>query len=236
MNNIFRMCVILIVLGIVSAPADPFNTVSGYPLPPRAGYAGLSVPITLPLSEDYNFAAHPTIWLGYGILSRVDATLMAYGIWENNDIYPGYAMAELRYDVVGHPRLAISPVFDLYLPLSVSHPWAIGPGLTASGDLGVLLIHTNLFTYLALGDSGDEVAVYLAGEIPLGEKFSTYVEANMFISLQKNQPGEERSDPVIELWPGLNWMPNPWLSVNAAFGIPASLDYVSPGAAVYLNF
>jgi len=231
-----RKIFVLILLGVAVAAADPFNTVTAYPLPPRMWYFGPLIPVSIPLTEEETLSVDPMLWAGFGILPRLDMTFMFYGRYQPNDstrydFHLYHIMAEVRYDVIGKEWFALSPVIDFFMPLDLNESPAIGPGVMATGDFGYFLLHGNFLTYIDLDGSYVDILIYVAPEVPIAERLSVYTEANLYLNYQNNETATS-----FEIWPGLSWMPTDWLSVATACGVPTDLAYLSPGLAVYVSF
>ena len=231
-----RKIFVLILLAVAVAAADPFNTVTAYPLPPRMGYFGPLIPVSIPLTEEETLSVDPMLWAGFGILPRLDMTFMLYGRYQPNDstrydFHLYHIMAEVRYDVIGKEWFALSPVIDFFMPLDLNESPAIGPGVMATGDFGYFLLHGNFLTYIDLDGSYVDILIYVAPEVPIAERLSVYTEANLYLNYQNNETATS-----FEIWPGVSWMPTDWLSVATACGVPTDLGYLSPGLAVYVSF
>jgi len=257
-----RKLTLLIVLGVVLMNAAPFNTVPAYTLPKGMGYVGpnltLSIPTNTGVQLDYVGAKPPLtfssiLWAGYGIFPRFDMTLMVPATYDTIFSF-NPIMLEARYGVIEQERFALSPVLDFFIPLPSKEPedagdlehavatFGIGPGVMASGQLGRLLLHGNLFSYFILPRPSkdipfifNDVIVYLALEYPTSDNFSLYLETNVY-GLFGSLNSEFLLPPVVEIWPGVSWTPLDWLSVNAACGVPLGFDYITPGIAAYVSF
>ncbi len=103
--------------------------------------------------------------------------------------------------------------------------------MTTHHSFGYFLLHGNFLTYIDLDGSYVDILIYAAPEVPIAERLSVYTEANLHMNYQNNETATS-----FEIWPGVCWYPTDWLSINAALGIPSTLDYLTPDVAVYVNF
>jgi hypothetical protein len=219
-----RKLTLLIILGVAVMNAAPFNTVPAYTLPQGMGYVGPNLTFSVPLDEGDPYLT-ATLWAGYGIFPRFDMTLMVTS--GGPDL--GYAMLEARYGIIERAQLGISPVLDFYVPTGRGGTMAMGPGLMLTGDLGGFLLHGNIFAYLPLDGSYQDLILFFSPEILAGQNWSVYAEVNAFYTIGAAQV-------FVEIWPGVSWTPLDWLSVNAACGLPTNLHYITPGVAAYVSF
>jgi hypothetical protein len=223
-----RRIALFLVLGITVLIADPFNTVTAYTLPPKAGYIGPNVPVQIPFEEAEPILINPVLWLGYGIASRFDMTLMASASYDTSFTL-GDLMIESRYELVSTEMLSVSPVLDVFIPMYADGSVSLGPGIMASAGFPALQLHANLFYSTDFKGSAGDLAFLIAPEYWLSEGFSLYAEANIYYSL-------DAKEGVVEFWPGVSWVPAQWLSVAGACGVPTDLSYLSPGLAAYISF
>jgi hypothetical protein len=223
-----RRIALFLVLGITVLIADPFNTVTAYTLPPKAGYIGPNVPVQIPFEEAEPILINPVLWLGYGIASRFDMTLMASASYDTSFTL-GDLMIESRYELVSTEMLSVSPVLDVFIPMYADGSVSLGPGIMASAGFPALQLHANLFYSTDFKGSAGDLAFLIAPEYWLSEGVSLYAEANIYYSL-------DAKEGVVEFWPGVSWVPAQWLSVAGACGVPTDLSYLSPGLAAYISF
>ncbi len=223
-----RKIFVLILLAVAVAAADPFNTVTAYPLPPRMWYFGPLIPVSIPLTEEETLSVDPMLWAGFGISPRFDMTLMLQANYDTTFTL-GNLMIEGRYELISTEMLSVSPVFDVFIPLDSDGSLSLGPGVMASAGFPALQLHANLFYTTDFKGSAGELAFLTAPEYWLSQSFSLYAEANIYYSLDANEG-------AVEIWPGLSWMPTDWLSVATACGVPTDLGYLSPGLAAYVSF
>jgi hypothetical protein len=223
-----RKIFVLNLLGAVMLIADPFNTVTAYPLPPRAGYIGPNVPVQIPLEETKPILINPVLWLGYGIAPSFDITFKIPATYDTSFTL-GDLMIEGRYELVSTAMLSVSPVFDIFIPMYSDGSVSLGPGVMASAGFPALKLHANLFYATDFKGSAGELAFLTAPEYWLYESFSIYTELNVYYSL-------DAKEGIVEFWPGLSWMPTDWLSLAVSCGVPTTLTYLSPGLAAYVSF
>lgn len=223
-----RKIFVLILLAVAVAAADPFNTVTAYTLPPRMGYFGPLIPVSIPLAEEETLSVDPMLWVGFGIFPRFDMTLMLQASYDTT-FTMGDLMIEGRYELVSTEMLSVSPVLDVSIPLDSDGSLSLGPGVMVSAGFPALQLHTNLFYATDFKGSAGDLAFLLAPEYWLSQNFSLYTEANIYYSLDANEG-------AVEIWPGISWMPTDWLSLAVSCGVPTTLSYISPGLAVYVSF
>lgn len=246
-----RKFVLLVLLSLVITNADPFFTVSGYTLPKGMVMVGPSVMATIPLENSIAFEADPSLWLGYGIIPRMDATVMLQSSYRENrsegsDFRMDCLMAEARYDVAGKERFALSPALDFFVPLYADRdstgevqrdPLALGPGLMSTLQFGKFKAHGNLLSYIPLDGSFFEVDVLLSPEYYFWPSFSAYIDYNCSFGYAPSTVDYELAGISLEadIWLGVSWSPVDWMSINAVAKFK-SYNWIKPGISAYFFF
>ncbi|NLI98914.1 hypothetical protein GX441_09705 [bacterium] len=224
---------LLLVLFIFAlASADPFNTIAAYTVDQGSGWLGPYMYATVPIGDTTSdVILDPYMYFGYGVLPRFDVTVFANGAFSAGRFSLGELVVEPRYMFIAKDNFLLSGVLEASIPLSEDGSFALTPGIMATlFPLGKFNLHADLFYYRPLTDeTNGEIWFWVAPDLWVADNFSIFGELNTYYSLDDNSL-------TAELWPGACWYPVEWLSVVAACGVPATLDYVSPGLAAYVSF
>lgn len=231
--------ILTVILVIASAAfADPFNTVSANTLGRGNGYIGPYVPVSIPLTGESGFSTTPLLYVGVGLADVFDITL--YGgatIVKSIDSTGASAITSDDAVFVVQPKLEIfnsdivtlTPTFGFVVPFKNGAAVGINPGFLTSFDFSPLALHANLYYNVVFDGSIGTASFLAAPDFWITDNFSIFAELNAYYSF-------DDKTLTLEAWPGLCYYPIEMLSLCASCGIPTSLDYVTPGLALYINF
>ncbi len=233
-----RKILITILATAAAVFADPFNTVSANTLPRSTGYLGPYVPVSIPLTGEGGFSTSPLLFVGVGLTDRVDVTLFGGATIEKTldstgapviTGYPGAFVVQPKFMLLKSDVVTLSPILQFAIPLKNGAAIGIGPGFLTSFDFSPLVLHANLNYSVVFDGSLGTLSFLAAPDFWVTDNFSIFAELNAYYSF-------DDKTLTLEAWPGLCFYPIEQLSLCASCGIPASLDYVTPGLAVYVNF
>ncbi len=227
-----RKLTVLILAIATIAVADPFNTIPAWTVDPGSGWAGPYVYATVPINDTASdVSVDPYLYFGYGILPRFDVTVFATANLTGGEFSFGDLWLEPKYMFVAQDNFLFSGVLEASIPLYEGGSFALVPGVMATFfPLSSFNLHADLYYFRPLtSTTNGEVWLWAAPDYWLTDNFSIFAELNAYYGLDDNSL-------TLEVWPGACWYPVDWLSIVASCGVPASLDYVSPGVAAYVSF
>lgn len=226
-----KIAILILALAAVAA-ADPFNTIPAWTTDPGSGWAGPYAYATFPVGDTIQEASlTPYFYFGYGILSRFDVTVFAGAELTGGQFSFGDLVVEPKYMFVARDKFLLSGVLEASFPLYEGGSFALIPGLmTTLFPLSSFNLHADLFYFRPLtASTNGEVWLWAAPDYWLVDNFSIFMELNAYYALDDNSF-------TLEVWPGACWYPTDWLGITASCGVPATLDYLSPGLAAYISF
>ncbi len=231
--------IIFLMLAVASVLfADPFNTISANTLGRGNGYIGPYIPVSLSLTGETGFATTPLLYIGIGLADVFDVTLYGGATIAKSVDSTGAStvtgddavfVVQPKFEVLKSEIVTLSPTFGLVIPFKNGAPVGVNPGFLTSFDFSPLNLHANLYYNLVFDGSYGTVSFLAAPDFWVTNNFSIFAELNAYYSL-------DDKELTLEAWPGLCYYPIDMLSICASCGIPASLDYITPGLALYVNF